>query len=80
MCQSAETVRELFASDPSLYTRIAVISFYPHILYRVRERARASCWDGWGQFDWCKKLCIDLMEILGAASGGLYGKLWRSDN
>jgi len=37
--QSAEVVKELFASEPSLYTRIAVISFYPHILYRVSELA-----------------------------------------
>ena len=33
--QSAQVVKELFSKNPSLYNRVAVISFYPNILYKV---------------------------------------------
>ncbi|XP_003388501.3 PREDICTED: glycerophosphodiester phosphodiesterase 1-like [Amphimedon queenslandica] len=35
--QTVNIVTDLFKSDPELYERIVVISFFPHILYQIRR-------------------------------------------
>ena len=35
--QSTDMVKKLFAERPELYHHITVISFMPHVLYRVRQ-------------------------------------------
>lgn len=34
--QAVKVILDLFSENPGMYDHVAVVSFYPHILYKVR--------------------------------------------